>query len=395
MRWSAEHRRSLDEMSLRTLRRVTGALSLVVATSLCLGVPAGFFAVGHHYESRFLKEGVHRAAAAVTRFTYLNQDLWWLQESRLRELLAPNASRFTELLRPDEVVLAAAGEKFDGPRITQSQEVWDGDDVVALVRASRSLKPLLYNTALVALAAAVVALLAHMGLRRVPFRALEHAWELLQSARADVEREVGAKTAALRQLEESQEVLRQMALHDSLTGAANRLLFTERLDQALASARRTGGLVACLVIDLDNFKEVNDELGHEVGDELLQTVVRRLRDSLRESDSVARLGGDEFAIVATCRSIEDAETLAQKVLAVLNRSHAANEHTLLPLASIGVAIYPRHGDDPASVLRCADVAMYAAKRRGNTYAIYDSDIARQRWTHGKPMTATVSAVQSH
>ena len=168
-----------------------------------------------------------------------------------------------------------------------------------------------------------------------------------------------------------EEALEHLALHDTLTGLPNRTLLSDRLRQALLTAQRERSGVALLIMDLDRFKEVNDSLGHHWGDLLLQQAAGRLRETLRESDTVARLGGDEFAMILPgLDEPEVVEKMARKLLDALDRPFAIEGRILRVGASIGGAVHPNHGDDPATLVRHADNAMYAAKRSGTGYALY-------------------------
>lgn len=162
-----------------------------------------------------------------------------------------------------------------------------------------------------------------------------------------------------------------LALHDALTGLANRALFFDRLNGAIVTARRKEGTFALLYLDLDNFKPINDTYGHEVGDLALRSVAERLRNCVRESDTVARLGGDEFVLLVNDTADEGAAAIvAEKANAALTRPLPIDScrHTIS--ASIGIALYPRHGEDADSLMRRADAAMYGAKRLGkNRYQL--------------------------
>ncbi|MBC4014479.1 EAL domain-containing protein [Siccirubricoccus deserti] len=172
-----------------------------------------------------------------------------------------------------------------------------------------------------------------------------------------------------------------LATHDALTGLPNRALFRDRLDQALAHARRAGGTVAVHCIDLDRFKEVNDTLGHAAGDRLLTQVATRLADCLRDTDTLARLGGDEFAVVqCDSRQPQDAETLARRMVAVLAEPFDLAGHQAVVGTSIGIAL--RAGAealvDPALLLQEADVALYQAKDAGRgTWRFFEAEMNRR------------------
>jgi diguanylate cyclase (GGDEF)-like protein/PAS domain S-box-containing protein len=158
--------------------------------------------------------------------------------------------------------------------------------------------------------------------------------------------------------------LEHQALSDSLTGLANRALFLDRVEHALARGGRDEEPVTILFLDLDDFKTVNDSLGHEAGDELLVTVASRLKRCLRPADTVARLGGDEFAILLESTSAESAVALARRVLEALGEPYSAGGRAMVVRASIGVATGSAPAHDAGDLLRNADVAMYVAKGGG-------------------------------
>jgi diguanylate cyclase (GGDEF)-like protein/PAS domain S-box-containing protein len=169
-----------------------------------------------------------------------------------------------------------------------------------------------------------------------------------------------------------EEALEHEALHDSLTELPNRTLFLDRLRQAIVGARRDTRELALLLIDLDRFKEINDTFGHQYGDLLLRQVVAQLRGVLRESDTVARLGGDEFAILLPGADRRAAEWTVSKILQVLGRPFNAEGHVLDTGASVGIALFPDHGQDAHGLLQRADVAMYGAKRSESTCVVYEA-----------------------
>jgi diguanylate cyclase (GGDEF)-like protein/PAS domain S-box-containing protein len=168
--------------------------------------------------------------------------------------------------------------------------------------------------------------------------------------------------------------LRQLAFHDPLTGLANRVLFADRVGHAVAQSRRTGTRVAVLYCDLDDFKTINDSLGHDAGDELLLTVARRLRGCLRAGDTPARLGGDEFAVLLeNLHGADEAIDIATRLLADLRGPMTIRDRALTVGASVGIVVPPVGQATSAGELqRDADAAMYAAKRRGkNRWELYD------------------------
>jgi diguanylate cyclase (GGDEF)-like protein len=161
---------------------------------------------------------------------------------------------------------------------------------------------------------------------------------------------------------EREDRILRLAYHDALTGLANRPRLMDRLEQLITLARRSNHPVSVLLMDLDRFKYVNDALGHQHGDVVLQEVARRLSKLLRDSDTVARLGGDEFAVLLPETSSEAAQGVAARITAELDRPIEIEGQNVDVGASIGIATYPEHGTDATTLLRDADVAMYAAKR---------------------------------
>lgn len=159
--------------------------------------------------------------------------------------------------------------------------------------------------------------------------------------------------------------IHHMAHHDNLTSLPNRVLFSQRLNEALRQDREAGKLTAMLGLDLDNFKNVNDALGHQVGDDLLRAVASRLRSVLRDKDTLARNGGDEFTIVLpSLAQQEEAEAIARRLIEVTSQSFNIDGHNLSVGLSIGIAIGGRDLATPEHLLRCADMALYEAKRNG-------------------------------
>lgn len=175
-------------------------------------------------------------------------------------------------------------------------------------------------------------------------------------------------------LKELYESLESLAFTDPLTKLPNRTLFHERLEQAIEQARRDYKPFALFLLDLDRFKDINDTLGHQVGDKLLQQVAARLRSKLRDTDTVARMGGDEFAILLPAVNDKPATMAARMLLQALRTPFRIDEQSLDIGASIGIALYPDHGVDANILIQRADVAMYAAKHANSGHAFYDSNL---------------------
>jgi diguanylate cyclase (GGDEF)-like protein len=174
-----------------------------------------------------------------------------------------------------------------------------------------------------------------------------------------------------KQLEHYNRALEALALHDALTGLPNRRLLMDRLSLAIAHARRHKGIMAMLYLDLDGFKQVNDTLGHDAGDILLRLIAERLVAAMRQEDTVARLGGDEFVIALWELSHgDDVAKLASKIIQAVSRPYSINGQEVNITISVGVSIYPTHGETVETLMKSADLALYEAKRTGkNGYCI--------------------------
>jgi diguanylate cyclase (GGDEF)-like protein len=195
----------------------------------------------------------------------------------------------------------------------------------------------------------------------------------------EIARDITSYMSTQRELEEQKVVLHKLAHHDALTSLPNRLLFLDRLQQAIKKAHRSNSRLAVLFVDLDRFKQINDSLGHAMGDAVLKAVARRLEGCLREDDVVARLGGDEFTIIMD--SLHDTRhviAMAQKLIGIVQNSVKHEELELYVSASVGIALYPQDGEDAEVLLRNADAAMYRAKSEGkNSFQFYTAEMTEQ------------------
>jgi diguanylate cyclase (GGDEF)-like protein len=188
-----------------------------------------------------------------------------------------------------------------------------------------------------------------------------------------IEREL--RDAKIRQdRRQADEMVKYLAYHDALTALPNRTLLHDRLQQAILTAQREKKPVALLLMDLDHFKEINDTLGHDRGDRLLQQVGSRLGKTLRESDTVARLGGDEFAVLLPLAESEHATLVARKIMKALEEPFVIDNLPIAVEASIGIALYPDHGENADSLIQRADVAMYVAKHAKSGFMIYRPEL---------------------
>jgi diguanylate cyclase (GGDEF)-like protein len=177
----------------------------------------------------------------------------------------------------------------------------------------------------------------------------------------------------------AEETIRHMAYHDALTDLPNRTLFTDRLNIALANARRSGNMVAVLYLDLDRFKSVNDTVGHGLGDQLLRRVAERLLGLVRDGDTVARAGGDEFTLLLpNVTKMKDVVDVATRITETFRKPWSVGGHEFCVTASTGIALYPDDGDDADLLVKNADTAMYRAKDLGrDNHEFYATEMSTE------------------
>jgi len=330
---------------------VTGIAALA-ALAVALAFPTAYFLSAQYRRVGVLEAQAHVYAEQVSDAASQGPELW-------NALLDGNAIDLTGLAiaaaaddsagggQPPERrrIFAANGRllleivpprPLDWPTVAWRMPVLQNGNRLGEVEIAQSVRPQLRTTLTIAVASFAFGLLLLLLLRVVPLRLLREALE-----RASF-----------------------LSAHDQLTGLPNRALLADRLGQALPAARRNGVRVALLSLDLDNFKDVNDTLGHAAGDTLLCAVSARLRACLRESDTLARIGGDEFAIVQpSVRGPHDAEVLAGRLLEAIGEPVMLEGQLVFVRASIGIAL-AAPGDDAAELAKQADVALYQAKGAG-------------------------------
>uniref|UniRef100_A0A9E8CJD3 Diguanylate cyclase n=1 Tax=Bosea sp. NBC_00436 TaxID=2969620 RepID=A0A9E8CJD3_9HYPH len=221
------------------------------------------------------------------------------------------------------------------------------------------------------------------GTTEVRYRAPDNrqTWVALRAERKDAHRIIGL-TFDIADRKATEEAIWRTANHDPLTGLANRALFQSRLEEALKNAEISGSGVGLLLLDLDDFKDVNDTLGHAVGDLLLRETALRLSSFVGTGDTVARLGGDEFAIIlAEISGVADATACARAIVEALRAPFQHEGRALSTTVSIGLAAFPEHHRDPVELMKDADIALYRAKEQGRSQAAVYTSAARDAMEH--------------
>ncbi|MEO5698444.1 MAG: EAL domain-containing protein [Burkholderiaceae bacterium] len=334
------------------MKRLLTLVAALVAGCVALLLPSVAWYAGHGSVNSILHTESEINSRLVSQLINANPELWRVETLRLEELLRRRPGDATPerraVLDLQGKVVSAVDDDLATPLIETRHDVHDAGEVVGVIRIQRSLRPLLVSTGW----------FAGLGL-------------LLGSAMF-----VALKLLPLRALQRSQDRLLHEATHDGLTGLPNRTLFRDRLEQAMARALRSRRPMALWFMDLDNFKDINDSLGHEIGDQVLHHVAGMLGNILangmgptrRRDDglvTIARLGGDEFTVILeSAGSVESTSSLAEQVLAALREPVRISGHELRLSVSIGIAMYPLDHTDIDTLLRQADMAMYRAKDLG-------------------------------
>ena len=360
-----------------SLAKIVKAVASTIALTILIGIPAGYFAINYQHESRALMSKAKLGADTVSRIIYVNPDLWRFEEHRLVGVLlqGPLRSDLHHILITDltDQRIAEIPATLASPVFSRSVELTDGANVVGKIEVKTSLRPLLFDTAIAGLIGALLALAIYLTLKILPLRALTRVIKRLDESQKLLHEEIQAKGLALLKARDIGVAMRHQALHDGLTNLPNRTLLHDRLQQAISVSRREKKMLALIVMDLDQFKAINDTLGHHTGDLVLQQIAIRLQQELRDSDTVARLGGDEFAIMLTTVSGEACVVIkVKKILETICQPLQIEGQSLHAGASLGIALFPEHGDNPERLLRCADIAMYSAKRDRAGFAIYNA-----------------------
>lgn len=354
------------------VKAVAGTIALIVF----IAIPSGYFWIASEYESAALRMEASRGADVVSEIIYANPDLWKFNEHRLvgalKQILSRSSTHHTVITDMQGNTVAVLSADLQAPVLSAGIELTDGEKIVGKITVTESMRPLLLDTAFSGLFSALLALAIYFVLKILPLRALTTVIVRLDDSQQLLRKEIQAKGLALSEAKNVGVAMRHQALHDALTNLPNRTLFHDRLRQAISIARRNRKMLALMMLDLDQFKAINDTLGHQAGDMVLQQVGTRLQQTLRGSDTIARLGGDEFAILlALVHGQEEAVITAQRILETIQQPLVIENQALHVGASLGIALFPEHGDDPQSLLRCADVAMYSAKRAQSGFEFYN------------------------
>lgn len=347
------------------MERVLTLVAALVALCVAVLMPAVVAYSSYQSQRSILQTEAEINARLLSQVVSANPDLWPAMTIRFESLLSKRPLDGTPesraLLSVGGDVVAEVNDALEAPLIEQLAPVYDAGHAVANLRIRRSLRPVLLQNAWMGLLGLLLAGGTYATLKLIPLRALRRA----------------------------QQRLVHEATHDALTGLPNRVMFRERLDEAMERARRTRRSMALMFMDLDQFKDINDSMGHEAGDHVLRHVADLLRHCLagapgparRRGDgmfTIARLGGDEFTVILeSAGTIADISKLAEGILAALRRPLRLEGRDLVLSGSLGISLYPQDHTDRDTLLRQADMAMYRAKDLGRgTFHFFNEDLDR-------------------
>ena len=362
---------------IRRLKRITMLTAAAVALAVTIAVPAIFCATAYYHSASWLKEQAHSVADALSTHIYTYPDTWAFQMHRLEDIISRHRTYrdalHYQLLLPNGEELISTGDETKRFPYSSAATLNNGADDVAVIVVTSTLSLLVMETLAAIAVGLIIAATVYWLLRLLPFATLEKVTRQLADSRRQLALEIEAKDQALEEQQRISEKMRYSALHDELTGLPNRKYYYQELEAELEWAATRNISIWTMILDLDRFKEINDALGHELGDSVLIEVAQRLQATLPEEALVARLGGDEYALLM--RDMTESEVKRQ--LTMLNaalKSHLKiHDYHLAINASIGVARYPVHGATRRELLRHADVAMYHAKSSGEVWAFYDEN----------------------
>lgn len=367
-----------DVNAYSSLTKIVTLFAGVIAVIVLLAIPLGYGLIAYRYEAEALQSEANLVADKVSEIIYANPALWSFQEHRLVGALLQHSGHKdihdARIIDMKGKSIARLPAKLAKPTFSFTIDLTDGKDRVGKVVIQKSLRPLLLNTIIAGALGVVLSLAIYLALKILPLRALTRVLAKLEESRETLRTEINAKEAALRTAENLGLAMRHQALHDALTNLPNRVLLYDRLQQAILLCLREKQTFSLIMVDLDRFKNINDTLGHHIGDLVLQKIAQRVPNVLRSSDTVARLGGDEFAILLKGISTHPQAVLtAEKILEAIRQPINSEHRALHVNASLGIVLFPEHGTDPSHLMRCADIAMYSAKRAKAGFAFYDAD----------------------
>ena len=331
------------------LRRITTAIALFAGLVVAIGAPVGHFYLVAAGDAGRLQADANERAFLISQVASGQPDLWKFEAHAIDGIISrtfhenEEDSRTVVDLNGDALYSYGPAE-LPWPVLTAASPVYDSGRVVGQIALRHSIRHILPVSGIVGILSSLIGIGVFFAVRLFPMRALEQAWD--------------------------------RATHDPLTGLPNRLLLGDRIEQAVILSARADTTFAIHCLDIDQFKEVNDTLGHAAGDLLLSQAGQRMALCLRKGDTLARIGGDEFVVLQTGVKVpEDAAATAEKLIHAISKPFDLKGHLATPSASVGIALYEGEGQSTTELMQNADSALYRAKslQRG-TFQFFDKTL---------------------
>ncbi|WP_273426334.1 EAL domain-containing protein [Marinobacter sp.] len=354
---------STNRSSSSQIERYLSIAPVIIALVIGLGIPASYLAMKYEHERAAIQAMSRIHGSMVIDAINKNPDMWKFEEHTLNALvenrvaeseaaeqLPRNQNRFSIVTLDGEVLAENTDQPPPAPLIKHDTPLFDATQHVGFFRVEDSMREVLIDTTFLAAICGLLGLYVALSLRTLPLKALRTSYAKLF----------------------------HLAHHDSLTGLPNRKFLQDKLESAISISLSYPPSVLLLFIDLDNFKDVNDSLGHASGDKLLRTLGRRILSSIRASDTLSRLGGDEFIILIEDYpdDTESIEALVNKIRSAIAQPVALSGKMVKVTSSVGVARYPEDGTTVVDLLRAADLAMYDAKSNGrDAFSFYSKELS--------------------
>lgn len=359
------------------LQSITRLISNAISLVIIIFIPLGYFFTAYNYEKRMLEEQSLIAADILSTYIFTHPKVWHFQQDRLQDILSDASWRRVNIhyivYDKNDNIVVKVGQQPTSPYHTKQVMLLDNSAPVGYLELQTSLRNMLLKTALAFVIALIVALMVFYALRILPFAALHRVMKSLELSQQQLTEEVTFKKNALLENQKINDKLHYLAMHDSLTNLANREYFCNLVEKNIRQAKKLDGRLVIMLLDLNRFKDVNDSLGHQLGDELLKKVGNVLIQIIPENCILARLGGDEFAMMFSNYGHTDALQQADLITNALKAHIVIDDYHIVVSASIGISCYPQHGESYEVLLKHADFAMYHAKQAAKPFELYTDD----------------------
>ena len=356
------------------LHRITMLISNAIMLAIIIIIPLGYFFTAFSYEKRMLEEQSLIEADILSTYIFTHPHSWQFQEDRLQDILSDASWRRVKVYYivydVNNKIIVEEGVQPAWPYHSKTVKLFDNKKTVGYIKAHTSLRIMYYKTMIAFVVALIVALIVFYTLRTLPFAAIQRVMKSLESSQNKLIEEIDSKNEVLKDNKKVNDELQYRAMYDSLTKIANREYFCNFVEERILQAKDKNNTLAIMILDLNRFKDVNDSLGHHVGDELLKRISATLQQAIPNDGFLARLGGDEFAIMLKNYNQSGAIQQAELITNALSAHIVIDDYHIVASASIGISCYPEHGESYEVLMKHADLAMYHAKQSSKPFGLY-------------------------